>query len=377
MRVTQEGQIQEIGITAYHCPDMSANILSYHKLQETHRIVYNVEDDTFVAEPFHMGPILSFRCVKGHYLLHLDKVLQVFTASVNHRAMKYGKRQLEDAKKAYYFLHRMGFLSYKAAAEVVQRGSMKDLGFSRADLVNAQGIYGTPAAYQLGQGTQRAFSPGIDDPIPLHESIDQELQVDLFFFLGQVFFISTSVVLGLIMVTHLGSGSESTTDKLSVTTDRHAVRAKSYAGQAVILHIQEYMLKGFRIKRVTSDGEGSIKAFRPEIEQLGVQLNVLGHGSHTPHAESAIRHIKNKARAVLHSLSFPLASKLAVALITFVVHRANMVPKVNSVGNYPAHTAFTGRVPSFTRDAPFSFGEAGFLQHELLSITLLLLEEIM
>ena len=58
------------------------------------------------------------------------------------------------------------------------------------------------------------------------------------------------------------------------------------------------MLKGFRIKRVTSDGEGSIKAFRPEIELLGVQLNVLGHGSHTPHAESALRHIKNKARAV-------------------------------------------------------------------------------
>ena len=58
------------------------------------------------------------------------------------------------------------------------------------------------------------------------------------------------------------------------------------------------MLKGFRIKRVTSDGEGSIKAFRPEIELLGVQLNVLGHGSHTPHAESALRHIKNKTRAV-------------------------------------------------------------------------------
>ena len=73
----------------------------------------------------------------------------------------------------------MGFISYKAAAEVVQRGSMKDLGFTRADLVHAQDIYGSPAAYQLGQGTQKAATPGEDDPIPLHESVDQELQVDL------------------------------------------------------------------------------------------------------------------------------------------------------------------------------------------------------
>jgi hypothetical protein len=48
-------------------------------------------------------------------------------------------------------------------------------------------------------------------------------------------------------------------------------------------------------------------------------------------------------------------------LIGFVVHLANMIPKVNSVGHLPAHTAFLGRVPNFTRDAPFAFGTTGFL----------------
>lgn len=133
-------------------------------------------------------------------------------------------------------------------------------------------------------------------------------------------------------------------------------------GQSLLMHIQQYMIKGFRIKRVISDGEASIKAVRLEVEALGVQLNILGHGSHAPHVESAIRHIKNKARSVLHSLSFPLASKFAAALIAFVVHTSNMVPKINAVGHYPAHTAFTGRVPRFTRDAPYAFGQAGFLQ---------------
>ena len=50
----------------------------------------------------------------------------------------------------------MGFISYKAAAEVVQRGSITDLGIARADLINAQDIYCAPAAYQLGQGTQKS-----------------------------------------------------------------------------------------------------------------------------------------------------------------------------------------------------------------------------
>ena len=47
--------------------------------------------------------------------------------------------------------------------------------------MNAQDIYGTPAAYQLGQGTQRTATPGSDDPIPLHESVEKELQFRLIY----------------------------------------------------------------------------------------------------------------------------------------------------------------------------------------------------
>ena len=364
VKVSLEGNIQEIGVTAYFGPQMAANILSYHKLQETHRVYYNESDDTFSAVPLMVGPVLTFCCVKGHYILDLQTVLQAFVTTVSHKAAKYSKRQLLSARKAYDFIIRMGFISYKAAAEVIQRGSITDLGFTRADLVNAQDIYGTPAAYQLGQGTQRSATPRDDDPIPLHESVSQELQVDLFFFLGQVFFISISVLLGLIMVTHLGPGNDRRppgSSRLS-TADRHSEKAKSKAGQSLLMHIQLYMAKGFQIKRVTSDGEGSVKAVKAELEALGVELNVLGHGSHTPHAESAIRHVKNKARATVHSLPFSLPSKLVAALIAFVVHTANMVPKVNAIGHLPAHTAFTGRIASFARDAPHPFGTAGFLQ---------------
>lgn len=38
-KVTLEGTIQGLGITAYHDTKVATNILSYHKLQESHQVI--------------------------------------------------------------------------------------------------------------------------------------------------------------------------------------------------------------------------------------------------------------------------------------------------------------------------------------------------
>ena len=354
VKVHMAATVTDIGLKCYFSPHMSANIISYHKLLETHVIQYNSHTDTFSAVPTN-GPTLTFNCVNGHYVLDLATVTHAYAITVNPKAFKYSAKQRADSRLAYEFIQRMGYISYKAAAEIIQRGSMKDIPFTRSDLVIAQDIYGTPAAYQLGQGTHLKTKTRSDDRIPLHESVAQELQVDLFYFLGQTFFLSISVILGLIMVTHLGPGIER-------SIGSHNEKSRSLAGKALLLHIQQYLSKGFRITTVTSDGEGAVKTVRRDVENLGIDLNILGHGSHAPHAEAAIRHVKNKARSTLHSLPFPLPSKLTAALIAFVVHLSNMVPKANSPGHTPAYTSFRGRVPNYKLDAPYPFGTAGFLQ---------------
>jgi hypothetical protein len=88
---------------------------------------------------------------------------------------------------------------------------------------------------------------------------------------------------------------------------------------------------------------------------------VLGHGSHVSHAESAIRHVKNKARSVIWSLPYTMPFKWTPALITFVVYTINMVPS-NSPGHVPAYTAFTGLLPNYRKQTPHPFGITGFLQ---------------
>ena len=358
VRISQEATIRDIGIQGYYSPHMSANIISYHKLKETHTVHYNEETDTFIAIP-DRGLTLTFMCVRGHYVMDLDQTVPIYVAR---HSSNYSAKQLTHAREAYEFIRRMGFVvSYKSAAEIIQRGSMRDITFSRSDLVNAQSIYGTPVAHQLGQGTQKTDKCREDDRIPLHESVLQELQVDIFYFLGQVFFLSISVLLGLVMVTHLGPGQDKTTSGTKATEG-----SRSKAGKALLHHLSQYTAKGFHVKTVTSDGEGSVKSVRSIVEELGVNVNILGHGSHAPHIESAIRHIKNKARSTLYSLPYPLPSRLAAALIAFVVHTANMVPKHNAPGHLPAYyTAFRGRAPSYKIDAPHSFGTTGFLQRPL------------
>jgi hypothetical protein len=127
--VPDEGIIYQIGVKAYFSPHTAANILSYSQLQTTHDCTYDRASDTFTATPHLMGPTLTFSNIGGHYSLEIHKVTSVFVASI--ASTSYTKKQLARARM------RMGYVSYKSAAEMLQRSSMSDIGFSRADLVTA------------------------------------------------------------------------------------------------------------------------------------------------------------------------------------------------------------------------------------------------
>ena len=301
-----------------------------------------------------MGPSLLFRNVQGHYTLDLLNTVSCYLTSTP--TSLYTKRELSQARLAYDFILRLGFVSYKGAAEMIQRGSMTDMGFTRADLVNAQVIYGTPAAYMMGHGTAKNIPTSAQQLVPTDRARPQQLHVDLFYLFGQVFLLSISVIMGLIIVSHLGPGIDRS------DTKGPPAKARSQAGAALLKHIRIYDAKGINISSVTSDGEPSITALRGALAEGNILLNILGHGSHVPHAESAIRHIKNKARSTAHSLPYDLPSKWAPHLVNFVTYTANMVPKNNSPAHTPAYTSFTGLMPNFKKQTPHPFGISGFLQ---------------
>lgn len=354
IKVHEEGILYDLGVQSYFSPSTAANILSYSMLQTTHTCTYNTDDDTFTAVPILVGPPLLFSNVMGHYTLDLKNTVSCYMSTVSHSS--YTKREIAQAKLAYDFILRMGFISYKSAAEMIQRASMAEMGFTRADLINAQLIYGTPPAYTMGHGTTKNVRTSTQELVPTDRARPQQLQVDLFYIFGQVFLLSISVIMGLIIVSHLGPGIDRSESR------GPPAKARSQAGAALLKHIRIYDAKGFTVSTVTSDGEPSIAALKSVLEEENITLNILGHGSHVPHAEAAIRHIKNKARSTAHSLPYDLPSKWAPHLVTFVTYTANMVPKTNSPDHTPAYTSFTGLMPNFKKQTPHPFGVSGFLQ---------------
>lgn len=123
VRITTEGTIRDLSIKGYYIPLMTANIISYQKLRETHALSYDEVSNVFTAVPCN-GPTLTFHCINSHYIMDLDTIQQAFVVSVSSKAAEYTKKQLTGAHDAYEFMERMGYVSYKAAAEIIQRGSM-------------------------------------------------------------------------------------------------------------------------------------------------------------------------------------------------------------------------------------------------------------
>lgn len=107
VRVHMAATVTDIGLTCYFSPHMSANIISYSKLLDTHVMQYNSHNDTFSAIPS-SGPTLTFHCVNGHYLLELATVTHAYAISENPKAFKYFAKQLASSRLVYEFIQRMG-----------------------------------------------------------------------------------------------------------------------------------------------------------------------------------------------------------------------------------------------------------------------------
>lgn len=115
-RIAEEATMQDIDIKGYYSPCMSANIIRYSKLKETHSVYYDEDTDTFVAAAS-TGPKLTFHCVNDHYVMDIVESVPIYV--VNGPA-KYSVRHLANSRHAYEFIKRMGYVSYKGVAGIVE-----------------------------------------------------------------------------------------------------------------------------------------------------------------------------------------------------------------------------------------------------------------
>ena len=363
IRTQLKGELNDIfgdRIVAYFCHDMKGtNILSYSLLSETHSIV--TVPHGFKATPLNdfpaptngsRGLVFLKDEESGHYHTKLMFLPVLHTEGVS-------QRNLHTARAAYDLMPRLAWPSYGKLASLVASATMKDIEVTHRDVALAQKLFGPPIPLLLGAGTQAKTRAPQDDEIPVQVAQNDKLDCDLFFVSGQVFFLSVSHNMCMIMVTHLGPATQPPTGSTKQLKDG----SKSKAGAALVAHITQYHLKGIKVLQAIVDGEKSVEERRSEIESLGCLLIVLGHGSHASRAEITIRRVKEGARSTLASLPFRLPSSMIEPLIYWVVRCLNMFPQSNSMGGHSAFVQWRGRYPSLKYDARFRFAEFGILQN--------------
>jgi len=249
------------------------------------------------------------------------------------------KREVASARRAGNFLALIGYPSIARAVEAIKAGAFTDLDFTIGDLHRFVRIYG-PVIAAL-KGKTRTYKPEIIpfELVPRTVQEGQKLHLDLMFVEGDPYLISVSKPLSLGMITHLG-GSKS-----------------APVVQAALLNIiNVYKRHGFRILIVSSDEEGSIRAFEATLSAMGIQLQLLAAGTPDTPVERLVQTVKNGARCTIFTLPYTLAFSEMKFLVEYIMTCINMLCNSQRVNGVSPREAFTGRKVSVKRDLRAPFG---------------------
>ena len=191
---------------------------------------------------------------------------------------------------------------------------IKDCPLSVADLRTATTVYGKNIAMLKGKTTKSA-PPVVRQNIMeipkeiwiLHKMVT--LCIDVFFVNKTPFFLTYSLVICFLSVTHLTGQKAPDIFK--------ALKAMC----------NYYLQHGFQVVFIKGDG-----AFKPLQEYMDTvygapQLNTTSANEHEPTAERKIRHIKERCRAIIHSIPFnALPEKIIIHMVLFVAKQLNLFP---------------------------------------------------
>jgi hypothetical protein len=91
--------------------------------------------------------------------------------------------------------------------------------------------------------------------------------------------------------------------------------------------------RGFIIQAIKCDGEKAIGSLIPLLNNLGLEVFIVGAGGHVPEIESRIRLVKEKAREFFTCLPFTMPNVIIVYCVYFSVGIINNYISIHSLDN--------------------------------------------
>ena len=325
----------------YFSPHSTANILPFQEIRKYCQVSFNDSSNTFQCiAPYDV--VYNFKFKDKHYVYTCDNQA-VFVASVDNNKLKYSARQIQDADRARALSARLGYPSVAALIQMINSGSIINCPVTAQDIARAHDIYGPELGVLKGKATKQRITSTPLEFLPREITSSLVLHVDIMFVDRMVFLLSVATPLCLTMVTFLGQGKGS--------------RALASVRKALLSHLDLYTPRQFTISAIKTDNEVSIIALLSDLHQRGIVVNIAGAGAHVPVIERKIREVKERARAILATLPFKLATTLLVHLINFVVARINLMPHRAGLLHLSPVEAFRGRKIDFHKDLRVGFGE--------------------
>jgi hypothetical protein len=361
VRVNLEGTLGDIG-RVYFSKDASANILSMGTLVDARaKIEYKAKENRFTVQPKGSKVIYSFcrKKVNGNdskfYVCNMGSMIDIvptehpaaLMTTVANNLIQYTKREVIGAKKARELLAKLGYPSVENAIAMLRDGSGFDV--TPYDFQVADAIWGPDVASMRGKTTKaKSMVPDTTIGIPIVQQ-HQILVVDIMF-IDQV---STTLV----------AVSYPLDVTLGVTLDRtisgKPSRAAESVKKALGIILSTLSARKFVVATIYSDGEGAIGKIKPQLNQLGIEVDVSGAGGHVARIERRIRVIKERVRAHISGrLPFALNIVGLSMLILFCISRLNYQHTSTRPGGLTPREAFTGQRVAAERDFRAAVGDS-------------------
>lgn len=339
------GEIHPFGWAIY-LPEAGRNIISPGRMitegnECTVNYVHDVDGGYVVTSPqderfeFNLNPDGLFVCAISGVDVSFSRAVSV---TEEERKRQFDRGAIARADEVRRAEQVTGFASPGDIAFAVNNGAILNAPFTARDVAVAEYIYGQSRGSILGKSTK---AKPVQDSAELDGRVEtqkeQQLHIDVFKTEDSWFLLSVVHPMGQFLVGEVS-----------------ARRKKDTVLKTVLMHIGVCNQHGFRISRVVCDQEPALIAM---IGKLGDTIVLpVAQGQHVKRAERAIRTVKDRARAVLHSLPFKLPWRCVPYLMSWVVQRFNAMPR-RSLGLVPANELFTGKKFDYSTDGAFAFGD--------------------
>jgi hypothetical protein len=337
--VDKEGDLMGYGKVYYH-PQVTANVLSFFNIAKRFK---SVKYDNMVKDAFMItrddGSLMEFRpSDAGLYyydfeesrrrtrrMQQLEKENSSMTMvidTVEDRQRNFTKRELEGAEAARRLYVIVGRPGKKIFENMIRSGFILNNPITIQDYKNAIVIYGEDLGVLKGKTVKQKQShvkvEGDQKPRVKHEKII--LAIDLMYFTGLTFLITVCRDIRFVTATMISDRKKNTILGALKTI------INLYKGQGHKIDTMEFNAAEEEVHTILADNE--FQVLRDDIEELGIQLNVVAKDEHVPEVERQNRVIKERARAIIQTLPYrKLPKKMRVSIIQYVVYWMNNLPK--------------------------------------------------